>query len=202
LITEDLALILIDIQKDFWRPYEASPRFTSFPSNVRSLLAAARETEITVIHTQAYFKQDRGDWMLFYGAQGRGNIPCIEGTEGVEFEKFSEPAANESIVRKQTFDGFVNTDLAMILKDKGIKIALIGGLETSVCVLFTATSAYLRRIVPIVISDACADEPQRHESTLKMYGGLSFISMTTAQVLTDWEKAMKEVEPFIFHKKS
>ena len=199
--TEDFALILIDIQKDFWRPYEAHPHFTSFPSNIRSLLTAARERRITVIHTQAYFKQDRGDWMLFYRPQGRGNVPCIEGTEGAEFEKFSEPTANEHIVRKQTFDGFVDTNLAHILKEKEIKVALIGGLETSVCVLFTATSAYLKRIVPIVISDACADEPRRHESTLEMYDRLSFMTTTTARVLNDWEKVMKEAEPFIFHGK-
>jgi nicotinamidase-related amidase len=194
---EDLALILIDIQKDFWRPYEANPKFKSFPGNIRSLLTAARERGITIIHTQAYFKQDRGDWMLFYRPQGRGNVPCIEGTVGAEFEEFSEPLMNEHVVRKQTFDGFVDTDLANILKENGIKVALIGGLETSVCVLFTATSVYLKRIVPVVISDACADDTQRHESTLKMYDKLCFLTTTTHEVLNEWEKVMKEAEPFI-----
>jgi len=193
----DLALILIDIQKDFWRPYEANPQFKSFPGNIRSLLTAARERGITIIHTQAYFKQDRGDWMLFYRPQGRGNVPCIEGTVGAEFEEFSEPLMNEHVVRKQTFDGFVDTDLANVLKENGIKVAFIVGLETSVCVLFTATSVYLKRIVPVVISDACADDPQRHKSTLKMYNKLCFLTTTTHEVLNEWEKVVKEAEPFI-----
>ena len=135
--------------------------------------------------------------MLFYKPQGRGNIPCIEGTEGAEFEEFAKPAMNDVVIKKQTFDGFVDTDLSRILKEKGIKVALIGGLETSVCVLFTSTSAYLRKIVPIVVSDACADENTRHESTLKMYNGLSFMTTMTSQVLNEWEDLMKRVEPFI-----
>ncbi len=198
---EDFAFILIDIQKDFWRPYETHPQFISFPPNIHNLLKAARERGITVIHTQAIFKQDRGDWMLFYRPQGRGDVPCIEGTEGAEFEKFSEPKMNEQVIRKQTFDGFVDTNLANILKEKEIKVALIGGLETSVCVLFTAVSTYLKRIVPIVISDACADDPQRHWSILKMYDKLCFLTTTTAEVLNDWDTVIMKAEPFIFHVK-
>jgi nicotinamidase-related amidase len=59
------------------------------------------------------------------------------------------------------------------------------GLETSVCVLFTATSAYARRLVPLVVRDACADAAERHDATLRLYDGLCFQSITAAQVRND-----------------
>jgi hypothetical protein len=59
--------------------------------------------------------------MLFYRPQSRGVVPCVEGTEGVEFEVFAKPIQGEPVVRKQTFDGFLDTDLAKILGERGSK---------------------------------------------------------------------------------
>ena len=161
------------------------PQFATFPANVDTLLATARVHGLTVVHTQAVFQPDGSDWMLFYRAHGRGQIPCVADTDGAQFEDFAAPRLGESIVRKQTFDGFAGTDLEHVLHERGIKAVLIAGLETSVCVLFTATSAYLKRLVPIVVGDACADLAERHEATLRMYTGLCFQQVATAQVQAD-----------------
>ena len=193
----ELALICIDIQRDFWQPFKGQPHLTSFPANVSSLLASARASRLTIIHTQAYFKPDRSDWMLFYRPQGRGGVPCVAGTDGAEFESFAAPLPGECVIRKQTFDGFVNTDLEQVLRERGIKAVLLAGLETSVCVLFTATSAYLKRIVPLVVTDACGDEPERHEATLRMYDHLCFQTITTAQAQGDYRKVLQVAEPFV-----
>lgn len=193
-----IALVLIDIQRDFWRPLKGHPEFAAFPRNVGALLSEARARGLTVVHTQAYFRPDRSDWMLFYKPQGRGDVPCIAGTEGASFEEFAIPLPGEPVVRKQTFDGFARTDLERILVERGIKGALLAGLETSVCVLFTATSAYLRRIVPIVVSDACADEPSRHEATLRMYDDLCFKTVTIADVRDEWASVVDLVEKFAY----
>jgi len=63
--------------------------------------------------------------------------------------------------------------------------------------LFTATSAYLRRIVPLVVADACADEPSRHEATLRMYGDLCFKTVTTRQVQNEWTSVVSLMGQFI-----
>jgi len=191
-----LALILIDIQRDFWQPLKALPYLSAFPANIATLLQVARANGLTIIHTQAWFKPDRSDWMLFYRPQGRGNVPCIAGTAGAEFESFAMPLPHEHIIQKQTFDGFVSANVERILREHHIKAVLIAGLETSVCVLFTATSAYLRRIVPLVVEDACGDELARHEATLRMYRDLSFKTVTTAQAQRGWDAVMQLVETF------
>src|SRR5262245_30890683 len=151
-----LALVLIDIQRDFWRPLEKFPQFASFPANIRALLTTARARELGVVHIQSVFQADRSDWMLFYRPQGRGQIPCIEGSSGVTIESFATPAASELVIRKQTFDGFVNPELESALRARNVKAVMFAGLESSVCVLFTASCAYLGRCVRMVVRACCA----------------------------------------------
>jgi nicotinamidase-related amidase len=191
-----VALILVDIQRDFWPPFKDNERFSGFSGNVSALLETARSRGHLVVHVRSAFNPDRSDWMLFYKPQGRGDVPAIAGTEGASIEGFAAPLPEEHVVVKQTFDSFVGTDLKDYLDSRGVKGALIAGLETSVCVLFTANSAYLRRIVPLVVSDACGDEPERHDAVLRMYGDLSFKVVTTDQVVNDWESVSDLIDQF------
>jgi nicotinamidase-related amidase len=192
-----LALLLVDVQRDFWQPLQDAPHVQSFPTNIRTLLATARASHLTIVHTQVVFKADGSDWMLFYGPHGRGQIPCIAGSGGERIEDFAAPRDDEPFIRKQTFDGFVNSELEDLLRARGIKAVLIAGLETSVCVLFTAVSAYLKRFVPLVVRDACADSAEKHEATLRMYAGLCFQMVTTAQVQNDLCSVLNLVERYL-----
>jgi nicotinamidase-related amidase len=191
------ALLLVDVQRDFWGPLVDEPRFAAFPANVRALLDTARAHRLLVVHTHAVFQPDGSDWMLFYRPQGRGRIPCIAGEPGVVVEAFAVPHPGEPVILKQTFDGFANTDLERVLRARGIKAVLVAGLVTSVCVLFTATSAYLRRLVPVVVRDACADEPEKHDATLRAYTGLCFQSVTTAEVRNDLSAVQRLAGSFV-----
>jgi nicotinamidase-related amidase len=194
--TTQLALLLVDVQRDFWGPLAREPRFCSFPANIRSLLATARAHRLNVVHTHAVFQPDASDWMLFYRSHGRGAIPCIAGSAGAAVEDFASPQEGEPVIRKQAFDGFVNTDLERVLRERDIQAILVAGLVTSVCVLFTATSAYLRRFVPLVVTDACADTPEHHDAALRMYDGLCFQSVTTAQVQSDVQSVIERAASF------
>ena len=192
-----VALLLIDIQKDFWEPMSRDPKLESYPENVARLLSLSREKGFKVVHIRSVFKSDRSDWMLFYRPEGRGVIPCIAGTEGIEFTGFAEPIEGEKIFEKQTFDAFVDTDLDDYLSSQDIKVVLIAGLETSVCVLFSANSAYLRKYLPLVVSDACGDTPERHKTALKMYTDLSFKQVTTKQLAEDYPSVERLMETFV-----
>lgn len=192
-----MALLVVDVQRDFWQEAARHASCAAFPANLAALLAAARERGWTILHTQAWFRPDRSDWMLFYRPAGRGQVPCVAGTAGAEFEPFAAPLPGEPVIRKQTFDGFAGTTLAEQLAALGIKIVLIAGLETSVCVLFTATSAYLRRFVPFVVADACGDTPERHDATLRLYDRLCFQTVTTAEVVNYPDGVAMRAAPFL-----
>lgn len=192
-----VATVLIDIQRDFWEPMSRDPKLEAYPENVVRLLSFSRERGFNVVHIRSVFQPDRSDWMLFYRPEGRGTIPCIAGTEGIEFTEFAKPRQGEKVFEKQTFDAFVDTGLDDYLSSQDIKVVLIAGLETSVCVLFSANSAYLRKYLPLVVSDACGDAAERHKTALEMYSDLSFKQVTTKQLAEDYPSVEKLMETFV-----
>ena len=192
-----LALVLVDIQRDFWHPLEEAGKFPRFPDNIRRLLRTARANHLRVVHTHAVFKTDKSDWMLFYRPGGCSPIPCIAGSGGERVEEFAAPQPGETVIVKHYFDGFVNTDLESVLRRWNIKALLIAGLVTSVCVLFTATSAYLKRFVPMVVRDGCADELEKHEATLRFYAGLCFQCVTVEQIQNDLAMVIQLAERYV-----
>jgi nicotinamidase-related amidase len=191
-----LALILVDIQNDFWEPFKQLPEYASLPENVRRLREYAEKNDFPVIHVRSLFNKDRSDWMLFYRPEGRGTTPCIIGTSGAEFTEFTEPKNGEKVITKKVFDSFNGTDLLEHLNGLGVKSVLISGIETSVCVLFTATSAYLNRIIPVVVPDACADSPERHSKALEMYTDLCFKTLCTDQITGDGRELQNIMNTF------
>jgi nicotinamidase-related amidase len=185
------ALLLIDVQQDFWGD-ETAASFPHFPSNVARLLELCRAEGIEVVHLRASFKPDMSDWMVKYALRGR--IPCIEGTPGIETEPFALEEPGEAVFVKQTFDGFVNTPLLEYLRQGGKRFLLTAGLVTSTCVLFTAVSGAQSGFLAAVIDDCCADEPLAHQQTLDRYQfifdrtTLEAIPQRHAEWLADLEK--------------
>jgi nicotinamidase-related amidase len=188
------ALLLIDVQRDFW-PEHMAARFPTFPDNVERLLAFCRAEGLEVIHLRARFRSDRSDWMAAYKLRGR--TPCVEGTVGVETLPFAGEHPGESVVVKQTFDGFHTAELAAHLRRTGKRFVFTAGLVTSVCVLFTTASAAQQGFLTAVVEDCCADRPEAHEQTLDRYGGLVF-QRTTVDGLAGshaaWWAALEKLE--------
>jgi nicotinamidase-related amidase len=160
------ALLLIDVQEDFWSE-KVARHFPDFPANVARLLAFCRAEGLEIIHLRAEFRPDMSDWMARYKLQGR--IPCVQGTAGVEVPPWALHEPGETVIIKRTFDGFHNPELLPYLRQKGKWFVLTAGLVTSVCVLFTTVSAAQGGLLAAVIEDCCADHPQRHEQTLETY---------------------------------
>jgi nicotinamidase-related amidase len=160
------ALLLIDMQKDFWNE-KMTELFPDFTNNVSRLLAMCREEKLEVIHLRAYFKPDGSDWMPRYRLRGR--IPCVEGTSGAERLAFADEAPGEKLIVKHSFDGFHNHDLLSYLQERGKRYLLTAGLVTSTCVLLTTASAAQLGFLPAVVEDCCADEPIAHQQTLDRY---------------------------------
>lgn len=163
---DPFALLLIDVQKDFWTD-EMTAAFPDFHANVARLLAFCRSEGIDVLHLRARFRQDRSDWMVRY--LGKGSIPCVEGTTGEEVFPSAKEVRREVIIYKNAFDGFMNPDLRAELRAGGKRYLLMAGLVTSVCVLLTAAAAAQRGYLVSLVEDCCADSPNAHAHTLERY---------------------------------
>ena len=160
------ALLLIDVQKDFWTS-EMQTAFPDFGENVTRLVELCRREGIDIVHLRATFKKDKSDWMVRYLFQD--SIPCVAGTAGAQHFDFADDVGDEPVIIKQTFDGFLNPALAERLEAAGKRYLLVAGLVTSVCVLLTAAAAAQRGYLVSVVEDCCADKPEAHVHTLERY---------------------------------
>jgi len=160
------ALVLVDLQRDFWTE-EVAATAPELPDRVAALLAYARAEGLTVVHVRARFRRDGSDWIARYRL--RTSIPCIDGTPGVETLPFAAELAGEPVVAKQSFDGFLGTDLDEVLAERGVRGLLVAGLVTSTCVLFTASTGTQRGYLVKVVSDCCSDREELHHATLGAY---------------------------------
>jgi nicotinamidase-related amidase len=190
---DPFALILIDVQRDFWTD-EISRAFPDYDANVRKLLDYSREKHLDVIHLRAKFKADKTDWMSRY--QFLDRIPCIEGTSGAEVLPCAENKPGEKIFYKQTFDGFDNPELHDFLSRNQKRFVLVAGLETSVCVLLTAASAAQKGYLVAVVADCCGDSIESHRHTLARYPFI--FSTTTVDEIPNhhetWEAELAQLE--------
>jgi len=160
------ALLLIDVQRSFWPP-QRDTEFPDFAANVARLLAVCRAEGIEVIHLRARFAPDGSDWMPRHRL--RGTVPCIAGTPGIETLPCAREVAGETVLWKQTLDGFLQPALLRHLREREKRFLLTAGLVTSTCVLLTAAAAAQRKFLTAVVEDCCADRPDAHAQTLGHY---------------------------------
>jgi ureidoacrylate peracid hydrolase len=187
------AVLLVDVQRDFWSQ-KVAEQFPAFPERITRLLDLSRRHGIDIVHLRASFSPDMSDWMVRYVLRGR--IPCVEGTPGAETLPFALEKPGEAVFVKHTFDGFRNRSLMPYLREKGKRYLLVGGLVTSVCVLLTAAAASQLGFLVAVVEDCCADNGVAHQQTLDRYQFM-FDRVTADGILVghgDWLKSLQLLE--------
>ncbi len=187
---ERFALLIIDVQEDFWNEY-TKQQFPDFPANVTKLLKLCRREGIEVIHLRARFKPDMSDWPSFYKL--RGTIPCVAGTKGAEVVPFAKATAKEKVFYKHSFDGFYETRLLEYLRQRNIKHLLLAGIATEVCVLNTALSAFQRGFLLTLVEDCSAGSLQRHKFVASGYNGFIFDSVGHGKIVDQHTRWMDQI---------
>lgn len=184
------ALLLIDVQNDFW-PRKFSQSFPQFPEHTAQLLSFCRAQGLDIIHLRAGFNPDRSNWMARYKL--RHKIPCIEGTPGAAVLPFAQPLPGEIVITKHAFDGFLTPQLLPHLRQANKRFLLTAGLITSTCVLFTTVSAMQNGFLTAVVEDCCADDPDRHAQTLSAYPYI-FSRTTLAQLPSQHARWLNDLQ--------
>jgi biuret amidohydrolase len=180
------ALIIIDMQRDFLEPggFGAAlgndvARLTAAVGPCAAVLAAARRAGILVIHTREGHRPDltdaprlkveRGDPALRIGAPGPMGRILVRGERGHDIVPELYPVAGEPVIDKPGKGAFYQTDLELMLRNRGIETLLVCGVTTEVCVNTTVREANDRGFRSIVLADCCASYfPEFHDIGLKM----------------------------------
>ncbi len=180
------ALILIDMQRDFLEPGGFGAALGNDVSQLArtiapcaAMLASARQAGLLVIHTREGHRPDlsdaprakveRGSPEHRIGAAGPMGRILIRGEPGHDIVAALAPSPGEPVIDKPGKGAFYQTDLDLVLKNRGIDTLLVGGVTTEVCVNTTVREANDRGYRCIVLSDCCGSYfPHFHEAGLAM----------------------------------
>ena len=180
------ALVIIDMQRDFLEPggFGAAlgndvARLQSAVGPCRAVLDAARQAGLLVIHTREGHRPDlsdapplkveRGDPAMRIGAPGPMGRILVRGEPGHDIIPELYPVAGEPVIDKPGKGAFCQTDLELMLHNRGIETLLVCGVTTEVCVNTTVREANDRGFRCIVLSDCCASYfPEFHQAGLAM----------------------------------
>jgi len=180
------ALVIIDMQRDFLEPggFGAAlgndvSRLKAAVEPCRQVLAAFRDRGLLVIHTREGHrpdltdapphKVDRGDPATRIGAPGPMGRILVRGEAGHDIIPELYPIKGEPVIDKPGKGAFYQTDLDLMLRNRGINTLFVCGVTTEVCVNTTIREANDRGYRCIALSDCCASYfPEFHEMGLKM----------------------------------
>jgi biuret amidohydrolase len=180
------ALVIIDMQRDFLEPggFGAAlgndvTRLQAAIAPCRDVLAAARQLGLLVIHTREGHRPDlsdapphkveRGEAKNRIGARGPMGRILIRGEPGHDIIAALYPLQDEPVIDKPGKGAFYQTDLELMLRNRGIDTLFVAGVTTEVCVNTTVREANDRGFRCIVLADCCASYfPQFHEAGLAM----------------------------------
>jgi nicotinamidase-related amidase len=183
---ETAALVIIDMQRDFLEPGGFGAALGNDVSRLRAavvpcaaVLAAARRLGLLVIHTREGHRPDlsdapphkveRGDPSKRIGAQGPMGRILVRGEPGHDIIPELYPLADEPVIDKPGKGAFYQTDLELMLHNRGIDTLFVAGVTTEVCVNTTVREANDRGFRCIVLSNCCASYfPEFHDAGLAM----------------------------------
>jgi ureidoacrylate peracid hydrolase len=168
-------------------------RYQEFVRTVTEVAAAVLNSGMTTIFVQAsYDPEARYRPPLFLRDPQRRDYACHPGTWGADLvepirQLASHPRAR--IVEKHTFDAFFETELRGLLRFKHIDTVYIAGVETNVCVLFTACSALSNGFnTAILVECVTTSEIDVHDQTLQIIEIAQGRLMSTRDFLTLLER--------------
>ncbi len=205
------ALLMIDMQRDFLEEGGFGEMLGNDVSKVRSaiepctrVLKAARSAGLTVIHTREGHRPDlsdappskiaRGHLETGIGDPGPMGRILVRGERGHDIIEEVYPLPGEPVIDKPGKGAFYDTDLLLILRNRGIKTLIVCGVTTEVCVQTTVREANDRGFECIVPADCVGSYfPEFQRVALEMIkaqGGIFGWVTDSAEVV----KVLKEAE--------
>lgn len=190
----DAALLIIDMQRDFCEPHGYIASMGYGVDHVGPLvprIAAVRQRMerlgSTIIYTREGHRPDLADLTPQKAARSRrGGAEVgafgplgrflVRGEPGWDIIPQLAPCDDDIVIDKPGYSAFHATDLEQILRVRGIRLLVLCGVTTDVCVHSTLRAAIDLGFECLVLEDCCAATvPEHHHSaigTISTEGGI------------------------------
>lgn len=176
------ALLVIDLQADVFNGGALQIVGTDeVLSKAKQVLAAARKTNLHIIHTKEVHRKEIVD----FGREldGAEPIHCLETWTGTDFHPELYPRNGEYAIAKRRYSCFFGTDLEILLRGLKVDTLVVMGTMTNVCVHYTVAEAHQRDYHFYVIEDCCAGSDwDAHEAALIAMQYLQRDALISSQV--------------------
>lgn len=187
------AVILIDLQKDFFRTeYKDQARAQKVEQKLREstnqLLAAARKNHLPVFFIVTSLHQDGSNWNL--RMKDIGSAICLKGTEGEALISGLKTEESDHVIAKQRYSAFFETNLNEILKTKSIDTLIFGGINTHACIRTSAVDAFMRDYRVFIPVECVASYDQEfHESSMRYFASRIALVLPLKEMIDRIEKS-------------
>ncbi|MBI2312253.1 MAG: nicotinamidase [Betaproteobacteria bacterium] len=152
------ALVIVDVQNDFLPGGSlAVPRGDQVVPVLNGYIARFQAQGVPVFATRDWHPSNH---CSFRARGGPWPPHCVAGTPGADFAPGLELPPGATVVSKATtadqdaYSGFGGTELDRLLRDRGVKRVLVGGLATDYCVLNTVKDAVRLGYTVLLLQDA------------------------------------------------
>jgi maleamate amidohydrolase len=174
------ALLIVDMQNDFFVKEEIIKQKEQLVKNVNELIDLVRLHNIPIIWIRQILKADLSNSPKHMIAAGSGIV--IENTEGSELINGLSKSEGDYEVVKTRYSGFFKTDLEDLLSKLDIDTIIICGVNTHACIRMTAIDAWQRDFNVIISKDSVSSYDQEHHNVT-----LRYFEPTIAKVKTNKE---------------
>jgi nicotinamidase-related amidase len=160
-----VALLIIDMISDF-EFKDSDQLFRFVPQTARSIAALkkrANQAGVPVI----YVNDNYGKWQSDFN---RLVEHCLQGPgRGREVVELLLPKEEDYFVLKPKHSGFFSTTLELLLTYLKVKTLVLTGVAGNICILFTASDAYIRDYNVIIPPDCVASNtPEQNDQALDL----------------------------------
>jgi ureidoacrylate peracid hydrolase len=190
------ALVVVDMQNAFMLPgvaHSLCPMAETIVPNINRLAKAVRDTGGTVFWIKTTFTQEAlRSWSTYFAMVSPARVAKrIEAltADSVGHQLWSglDVRPQDPIVEKNRFSAFIqgSSDLAAVLRARGLDTILVTGTVTNVCCESTARDAMMLDFKTIMVTDgnAAATDEDHNASLIAFY--LTFGDIMSTDMLID-----------------
>jgi ureidoacrylate peracid hydrolase len=200
------ALVVVDMQNAFMLPgvaHALCPMAEKIVPNINRLAQAVRETGGTVVWIKTTFTEDALEsWSTYFEMvspqHGAKRVEALTaGSKGHQLWDSLDVRAQDLVVEKNRFSAFIqgSSDLAEILRGRGLDTILVTGTVTNVCCESTARDAMMLNFKTIMVTNGnAAVTDEDHSASLcafyLTFGDIMSTEMLIARLTRDARRAV------------